>query len=149
MRQEEGCVLNRHYTYYKIFIYVASSSVQCRVKTMLTTELYRKSLRRRDLSAATASPSSDTMDQENDSDEDKKKEEDAAFTTGAIVNLMGTDTSRISEFATVWFALVSAPIQLFVGILFLYQLMGVSCLYDLLAMIVRVNHFNTKIFVKT
>jgi ABC-type multidrug transport system fused ATPase/permease subunit len=127
------------------FHLLANSAVQCRLKTMLNLEIYRKSLRRRDLAAATTA--SDEK-KEGTSDDDKNKE---AFTIGAVVNLMGTDTSRISDFAAVWFALISAPIQLFVGVYFLYQLMGVSCLYGLLAMIfiVPINHFNTKIFAKT
>jgi hypothetical protein len=111
---------------------------------MLSVEIYRKSLRHRDLSVAT--------------DEVKKKAKisndgnkiPSTTTTGAVVNLMSTDVSRITDFVTVFFALISVPIQLFVGAYFLYQLMGISCLYGLLVMIfiLPANHFNAKILLK-
>lgn len=120
---------------------LASCSLQTRVRTMLNVEVYRKSLRRRDLSVASAE----------NSKESPNSEEDSLTSTGAIVNLMGTDAGRVSDFAAVWFAIISAPLELITGFYFLYQLMGVSCLYGLLVMIVilPINHFNAKIFSKT
>lgn len=109
---------------------------------MLNVEVYRKSLRRRDLPAAAA--------EKTESSEDEK-EEGTTSSTGAIVNLMGTDASRISDFSALWFALISAPLELCVGMYFLYNLLGVSCFYGLLVMIfiLPINHFNAQIFSKT
>jgi ABC-type bacteriocin/lantibiotic exporter with double-glycine peptidase domain len=114
---------------------------------MLNVEVYRKSLRRRDLSAAVA----DKTEEEEEADKKEGKEEAAASSTGAIVNLMGTDASRISDFSALWFTLISAPLELCVGMYFLYQLLGVSCFYGLLVMIfiLPINHFNAQIFAKT
>ncbi|KAI7896256.1 P-loop containing nucleoside triphosphate hydrolase protein [Mucor mucedo] len=127
--------------------YHASCSLQTRVRTMLNVEVYQKSLRRRDLSVA----SSEKADDKESKDTDKKEDEDSLASTGAIINLMGTDASRIADFAAVWFAIISAPLELITGFYFLYQLMGVSCFYGLLIMIVilPINHFNAKIFSKT
>jgi ABC-type multidrug transport system fused ATPase/permease subunit len=93
---------------------------------MLSVEIYRKSLRRRDLS-----------------------EKDT--TTGAIVNLMSTDATRLSEFGSLWFSAIGAPVELAIGIYFLYQLIGMACFLGLLVMVIvlPINHFNSKIFAKT
>lgn len=115
---------------------------------MLHVEIYRKSLRRRDLSVA----ESKDKDNEEEGEEGEEKEKDtAAASTGAIVNLMGTDASRIADFSALWFIILSAPIELVIGIYFLYQLIGKACIYGLLIMvfILPVNHFNSKYFAKT
>lgn len=125
---------------------------------MLNIEIYRKTLRRRDL--AVESPK---LDDEEDADKkkdddgasDKKDEsdekEDVSSSTGTIVNLMSTDSNRISEFSVWWFSILAAPTELAVGIYFLYQLLGKSCFLGLLVMIVvlPINHYNAKTFAKT
>ncbi|KAK4511114.1 uncharacterized protein ATC70_012325 [Mucor velutinosus] len=129
--------------------YYASCAVQAKVRSMLHVEIYRKSLRRRDLSMA------DAKGKNSDAAETKGKEEEeeegAAASTGAIVNLMGTDAGRIVDFSALWFVIISAPIELVIGIYFLYQLIGMACIYGLLIMvfILPVNHFNSKYFAKT
>ncbi|GAN04018.1 multidrug resistance-associated ABC transporter [Mucor ambiguus] len=127
--------------------YYASCAVQAKVRSMLHVEIYRKSLRRRDLSVA------DVKDKDSSATETKEneKEDAAASSAGAIVNLMGTDASRIAEFCALWFVILSAPIELMIGIYFLYQLIGMACIYGLLIMvfILPVNHFNSKYFAKT
>lgn len=114
---------------------------------MLHVEIYRKSLRRRDLSVA--SPKEDKQDEKNK--EHEQEDDDSSASTGAIVNLMGTDASRIADFSALWFVIISAPIELAIGIFFLYQLMGMACIYGLLVMvfILPINHFNSKYFAKT
>ncbi|KAI8387430.1 P-loop containing nucleoside triphosphate hydrolase protein [Blakeslea trispora] len=132
--------------------YFASSSVQVRVKAMLNIEIYRKTLRRRDLAVATPQLD-DEENKDNDSHEDDKanKNEDISSSTGTIVNLMSTDSNRISQFSTWWFSILSAPIELTVGIYFLYNLLGRSCLLGLLVMVVvlPINHYNAKMYAKT
>ncbi|KAI9483188.1 MAG: P-loop containing nucleoside triphosphate hydrolase protein [Benjaminiella poitrasii] len=135
--------------------YYASSSVQVRIKAMLNIEIYRKTLRRRDLSVA--SPKIDEEDNKKDKDdkknelEENKEKEDVSSSTGTIVNLMSTDSNRISEFSVWWFSVLAAPTELVVGIYFLYNLLGKSCFLGLLVMIVvlPLNHYNAKMFAKT
>ncbi|KAL7329191.1 hypothetical protein PS15p_207334 [Mucor circinelloides] len=138
--------------------YYASSSLQVRVKAMLNIEIYRKTLRRRDL--AVESPKLDDEEEadkkKNDDEESDKKDEsdekeDVSSSTGTIVNLMSTDSNRISEFSVWWFSILAAPTELAVGIYFLYQLLGKSCFLGLLVMVVvlPINHYNAKTFAKT
>jgi ABC-type multidrug transport system fused ATPase/permease subunit len=110
---------------------------------MLNVEVYRKALRRRDVSVAVAEKTED--------DDDKKGKDSSSSSTGAIVNLMGTDASRIADFSSIWLSVIAAPIELATGIYFLYQLMGMSSIYGLLVMIfiLPINHFNSKLFSKT
>jgi ABC-type multidrug transport system fused ATPase/permease subunit len=122
---------------------------------MLNIEIYRKTLRRRDL--AVDSPKIDDAEEDKKSDsKDSKKDkseekEDVSSTTGTIVNLMSTDSNRISEFSVWWFSILAAPTELAIGIYFLYNLLGNSCFLGLLVMIVvlPLNHYNAKMFAKT
>ena len=122
---------------------LASCVLQARVRTMLNVEIYRKSLRRRDLSVASKS--------EEVEDEEKEDDELKASTTGAIINLMGTDSSRITDFSALWWSVISAPLELTVGFYFIYQIMGSSCFYGLLVMVLLlpINHYNADLFAKT
>ena len=121
------------------FCFVGSSSLRVRVKSMLNIELYRKTLRRMDtVDMAASSPSEEV-------------EEPTNATTGTIVNLMSTDSQRISDFTTSWFTIIEAPIELAVGITFLYSLLGKSCILGLSVMIITLplNHYNSIFFAKT
>lgn len=106
---------------------------------MLSIEIYRKTLRRRDLAVA----SSQVKDEEADEEE--------SSSTGTIVNLMSTDAARISEFSQWWFAFIEISTELTIGIYFLYQLLGKSCFLGLLVMVVvlPLNHYNAKMYTKT
>lgn len=126
---------------------------------MLNIELYRKTLRR----MGTADMHRDAKDQEDDevpktaAAEAANKNNAAAAeeghinTIGTIVNLMSTDSQRISDFTTSWFVIIESPIELFVGISFLYSLLGSSCLLGLSVMIITLplNHYNSLMFAKT
>ncbi|GAN05655.1 multidrug resistance-associated ABC transporter [Mucor ambiguus] len=118
--------------------YIATSSVESRVRAMLSIEIYRKTLRRCDLAVA----SSQVKDEE---------ENDKGSSTGTIVNLMSTDTARISEFSEWWFAFIEISTELAIGIYFLYQLLGKSCFLGLLVMVVvlPLNHYNAKMYTRT
>ncbi|KAI8993635.1 P-loop containing nucleoside triphosphate hydrolase protein [Pilobolus umbonatus] len=128
--------------------YYASSFVQVRVKAMLNLEIYRKTLLRRDL--AVDPPKIDEEEKKEDTTEKKEKPEDKANSTaGNIVNLMSTDSNRISEFSTWWSTIIAAPTELAIGIYFLYHLLGFSCFLGLLVMIIvlPLSHFNAKTFI--
>ncbi|KAG1381714.1 hypothetical protein G6F61_002924 [Rhizopus arrhizus] len=133
--------------------YYASSNVQVRVKAMLNIEIYGKTLRRRDLAIATPKIEEEESKDDAKKEEDKgeKTKEDVSSSTGTIVNLMSTDSNRVSEFATWWWTVLEAPAELGVGIYFLYTLLGKSCFLGLLVMIIilPVNHYNAKMFAST
>lgn len=132
---------------------LASSNVQVRVKAMLNIEIYGKTLRRRDLAIATPKIEEEESKDDTKKEEDggEKTKEDVSSSTGTIVNLMSTDSNRVSEFATWWWTVLEAPAELGVGIYFLYTLLGKSCFLGLLVMIIilPVNHYNAKMFAST
>ncbi|KAG0164899.1 hypothetical protein DFQ28_008804 [Apophysomyces sp. BC1034] len=133
--------------------YWAASSLQVRVKAMLNVEIYRKTLRRRDTSSTNAEDDkADEADKDTKEEEGKdEKKEDVSSSTGTIVNLMSTDSNRISEFSTWWFVLLEAPVELAAGIYFLYHLLGLSSFLGLLVLVITlpVNHYNAQLFAKT
>ncbi|KAI7905777.1 uncharacterized protein BX663DRAFT_500876 [Cokeromyces recurvatus] len=143
--------------------YWSSSSLRIRVKAMLNIELYRKTLRR----VCSADINREMKDDEKGKgkgkeNNDKKAIHSTATTTntddnnqsnsvGTIVNLMSTDSQRISDFTTSWFVIIEAPIELIVGISFLYSLLGSSCLLGLCVMIITLplNHYNSIMLART
>ncbi|ORY91324.1 P-loop containing nucleoside triphosphate hydrolase protein [Syncephalastrum racemosum] len=130
--------------------YFAASNVQVRIKAMLNIEIYRKTLRRLDMAVISGDRDKESTDgKDNEKDEDEESED--VTSTGQVVNLMSTDSNRISEFSTWWFSVIAAPTELAVGIYFLYKLLGLSCFLGLSVMIVclPINHYNAKLFAKT
>ncbi|CEP08191.1 hypothetical protein [Parasitella parasitica] len=137
--------------------YWGSSSLRVKVKSMLNIELYRKTLRR----MGTADMHRDLKDQDDEqvpktaaaaaANKNDVPDEGHTKTIGTIVNLMSTDSQRISDFTTSWFVIIESPIELFVGISFLYSLLGSSCLLGLSVMIITLplNHYNSVMFAKT
>lgn len=127
--------------------YVAHSVTQMRTKSMLNMEIYRKTLRRMDTVVLSGSGSKDEG-----KDTDKNRDlEGAVSSTGMVVNLMSTDSSKISDFASWWFVLIEAPVQLGVGVYFLFTLLGWSAILGLSTMIITipVNHYNSSLFLST
>lgn len=66
------------------------------------------------------------------------------------MTLMTTDVDRVSEFAWHMFSLVDAPIEIVIGAIFLYRLLGVSSFIGLAVtcLFLPLNHFAGKIVVK-
>ncbi|KAI9018109.1 P-loop containing nucleoside triphosphate hydrolase protein [Phycomyces nitens] len=131
----------------------SSSYLQVRIKAMLNIEIYRKTLRRIDQAVASDDTKKDQDSEAKDTDKkdkDDKDVADVAANTGTIVNLMSTDSNRVSEFSVWWCSMFAAPTELSIGVFFLYQLLGKSCLLGLsiLVLTLPVNHYNAKQFVK-
>lgn len=65
------------------------------------------------------------------------------------MTLMTTDVDRVAEFAWHIFTLIDSPIELVIGTVFLYHLLGVSCFYGLAVtcLFLPLNHFAGKIVV--
>lgn len=120
---------------------------------MLNIEIYHKTLRRLDSAIATGGQEKEENDSKKTTDEDTKsdEEDEDVTSTGQIVNLMSTDSDRISEFSTWWFDVIACPGELIVGTYFLYTILGVSCFVGLAVMVLALplNHYNAKLFAKT
>ncbi|KAG0192612.1 hypothetical protein DFQ28_008488 [Apophysomyces sp. BC1034] len=113
---------------------------------MLNIEIYRKTLRRMD-TAISSKHWSDDRSSIYAAEAGGAQES----STGTIVNLMSTDSTRITDFCRMWYNVVSAPVELLVGVLFLYQLLGVSCLLGLMVLVITlpINHYTAKLFART
>ncbi|CAG8580609.1 39229_t:CDS:10 [Gigaspora margarita] len=138
--------------------YWASSALNVSVRGMLNSEIYSKSLKRIDSHVANVKDESNKSDNNLDASDDDNKSEDNLDTAdddntsvGKIANLMSIDSSRISDFSVWWTSALDSPIELIVGVYFLYQLMGVSCLLGLTVMIITLplNHQTAKLYAKT
>ncbi|CAO3650121.1 unnamed protein product [Cunninghamella blakesleeana] len=137
-----GFSMFAYITVMNIVYFLSSTSILIRNKSMLNIEIYRKTLHHIDINS------------NNENNKNKKnggQNEHLSFSNGAIVNLMGTDIARISLFCANWFFLLSIPVETFIGIFFLYKLIGVSCFFGLLILIITLflNHFNAKLYSKS
>ncbi|KAI0302402.1 hypothetical protein B0F90DRAFT_1714514 [Multifurca ochricompacta] len=121
-------------------------------RVQLNSILFAKTLVRKDI-ASSSGPSENMVKDKNSIDtasesSDKKDEED--FSSKAqIMTLMTTDVDRVSEFSWHMFTLVDSPIEIIIGTIFLYRLLGSSAFVGLVAtcLFLPLNHFAGKIVV--
>ncbi|KAJ9123263.1 hypothetical protein QFC22_001460 [Naganishia vaughanmartiniae] len=154
---------------------ISSTHLQSRIKLQLITLLFSKTLVKKDLaSGPTGSAKGDEeslrpashgvdapgvenqgQDREGEVEakkaENKESEEDDVSSKAQVMTLFQIDCERVSEFSFHAFSLIDCPVEILVGGLFLYQLVGISALYGLLASLLTVplNHFASKIVVTT
>ncbi|KAJ7598811.1 multidrug resistance-associated ABC transporter [Mycena floridula] len=125
---------------------LSTNVIQARLKTQLNSILFAKTLVRKDV-ASNAKPKDKGSDAEGDN---KADDEDEDFSTKVqIMTLMTTDVDRLSEFAFHIFSLVDSPIEIVIGSIFLYKLLGVSSFIGLAVtfLFLPMNHFAGKIVV--
>ncbi|KAG6899520.1 hypothetical protein C0995_005779, partial [Termitomyces sp. Mi166 len=105
--------------------FMSTTTIQVRLKIQLNSILFAKTLVRKDV-ASSASPSSPKTDAANADGESGKetKDEDDFSSKAQVMTLMTTDVDRVSEFAWHLFSLVDSPIEIMIGSLFLYKLLG-------------------------
>ncbi|GAA6040411.1 hypothetical protein NBRC10512_001368 [Rhodotorula toruloides] len=138
--------------------FVSNSMLSTGIRVQLNTLIFDKTLRRKDISApSTSSPSSPNSNDSNDADEgDDDEEEEAKEGTGgfktksSLTNLFAIDSERVADFATWAFSCAQAnvgpvepdetdgssldarswdaPIEIFIGTIFLYSLIGYAAL---------------------
>ncbi|TFK22452.1 ATP-binding cassette transporter [Coprinopsis marcescibilis] len=129
---------------------LATTTVQVRLKIQLNTVLFSKTLVRKDVASSAASNSAPTKDASGGEVKPAEDDQDDFSSKAQIMNLMTTDVDRVSDFAWHLFTLVDSPIELLIGTVFLYDLLGVSCLFGLavICLFLPLNHFAGKIFVR-
>ncbi|KAJ7916834.1 ABC transporter transmembrane region-domain-containing protein [Mycena leptocephala] len=98
---------------------------------------------------ATASP--DTPPPESDAATRQKEKEDKFSSKAQIMTLMTTDVDRVARLTHQLFVLIDAPIELAVGTVFLYNLLGISCFFGLgvAVLCLPLNHYAGKIISST
>ncbi|EIW76959.1 multidrug resistance-associated ABC transporter [Coniophora puteana RWD-64-598 SS2] len=115
------------------FFSLATAVIEIRIKAQLNTILFEKTLVRKDIG----------KDKKSDKGGKEDEDEEAEFSSKAqVMTLMTTDVDRVFEFSSFVFSLVDSPIELIVGTLLLYRLIGVSCFWGLLVIVVMFP-FNT------
>ncbi|KAI9068084.1 multidrug resistance-associated ABC transporter [Trametes sanguinea] len=141
---------------------LSTTNLQVRLRLQLNSILFAKTLVRKDVASSSGTaPGADTApangatngaaspDSEADKKKDKKGDEDDFSSKAQIMTLMTTDVDRVSEFAWHLFTIVDAPIEIVIGTLFLYSLLGVSCFFGLAVtcLFLPMNHFAGKVVV--
>ncbi|KIY69721.1 multidrug resistance-associated ABC transporter [Cylindrobasidium torrendii FP15055 ss-10] len=120
---------------------LATTVVQTNIRLQLNSILFVKTLVRKDV--ASSAPTKDNDKDGSQKDGDGSDDEDDFSSKAQVMNLMFTDTDRISEFAWHLFTLIDSPIEIVIGAMFLYKLLGVSCFFGLAVtcLFLPLNHF--------
>lgn len=132
---------------------LSTTTIQVRLRNQLNSTLFQKTLVRKDVaSSAPPVPSTEgtTGAQDGDKKDKKAEEKDDDFSSKAqIMTLMTTDVDRVSDFAWHSFALIDSPVEIVIGSIFLYQLLGVSCFFGLAVtcLFLPLNHWAGKVVV--
>ncbi|KAJ2733124.1 hypothetical protein IW152_003281 [Coemansia sp. BCRC 34962] len=100
-----------------------------RLKGLLVAELSSKTLRRRGKGSWEDAKSADDDDEEKDEDGGVPTAQAAA--DGKIMNLLTADFSRVAEVSAYLDNVYALPLMLFIGIWYMYMLLGVSALVGL------------------
>ncbi|KZT70050.1 P-loop containing nucleoside triphosphate hydrolase protein [Daedalea quercina L-15889] len=133
---------------------LSTTTLQVSFKVQLNSILYAKTLVRKDIASSTGSAPEGAAAENGaatsaDGESKEKTDEDDFSSKAQIMTLMTTDVDRVSEFAWHLFTLFDAPIELIIGTIFLYTLLGVSCFIGLAVtcLFLPLNHFASKIVV--
>ena len=126
---------------------VSTTILQVRFKVQLNSSLFAKTLVRKDVASGAAASDKDDDAKSNKSGEDE--DEEAISTKAQVMTLFTTDVDRVSEFAWHLFTLVDAPLEIIIGAIFLYKLLGVSAFVGLAVscLFLPLNHFAGKVVV--
>ncbi|KAG0205587.1 hypothetical protein BGX28_002792 [Mortierella sp. GBA30] len=108
--------------------------IEVSLMALLNAEIYAKTLTRRDLSGLAeikkkVGGNDKVMDESKDS---------APASSGKVVNLMSTDTVRVSGAVNFWYMGVSSPIGIVLGTYLLYDLIGWSSLAGMSILILTI-----------
>ncbi|KZT22415.1 P-loop containing nucleoside triphosphate hydrolase protein [Neolentinus lepideus HHB14362 ss-1] len=98
-----------------------------RIKSELQAAIYEKAMKRKDYSGVVAKGADEgKKDDGSRAEKDNENKPKAGADIGKIVNLMSTDTERISMAVSAIYYLYGAPFEIVLGSVFLYQLLGLS-----------------------
>ncbi|KAI9257101.1 hypothetical protein EDC94DRAFT_615397 [Helicostylum pulchrum] len=108
-----------------------------RTLIMLDSEIFSKTLKRKDVSGKLAKADDEKEADENDKNkdnvkekkEDAKQEEEGSFSNvGKITNLMSVDADKLADITCYIFMVYNAPLEVFVALFYLYSLLGSAAL---------------------
>ncbi|KAJ2643776.1 Transporter of the ATP-binding cassette (ABC), partial [Coemansia sp. RSA 1694] len=109
------------------------------IKSIIIGEVYAKSLRRRDAAAGSAASDggSNAKDAASNSSSTDSEEGDMS-SLGTITNLMAVDAYKVSEVSAYMHFLYQLPAVMVVAVTMLYQLLGISSLAGVAAIVVLI-----------
>lgn len=108
-----------------------------RIRVQLNSLIFNKTLRRKDVSGIsnvrTRASASSSDDEGSDAESDEVDEGDAVTapvfkSKNSVTNLFAIDSERVSDFVTWSSSLYDAPIEILIGTIFLYGLIGYAAL---------------------
>ncbi|KAJ7846225.1 multidrug resistance-associated ABC transporter [Mycena olivaceomarginata] len=123
---------------------LTTATLQARIRAQLNTVLFAKTLVRKDVASSAAVAKAEDADApESDA---PAPDADGFSSKAQIMTLMTTDIDRVARFTHQLFVIIDAPIEIAVGTIFLYNLLGVSCFFGLGVAILclPLNHFAGK-----
>ncbi|KPV72284.1 uncharacterized protein RHOBADRAFT_39718 [Rhodotorula graminis WP1] len=145
--------------------FVSNSLLSTRIRVQLNTLIFDKTLKRKDVAnvgnasgkptgASSAAPSSRASGSSDsgDGDRDESDEADTKFSTkSSLTNLFAIDSERVADFSIWSFTFADAPIEILLGTVFLYSLIGYASLIGISVAILflPLNHYASKAFTTT
>jgi hypothetical protein len=109
--------------------------INVNLMALLNSEIYAKTLTRRDMSGLVDKKKKDSAAGK---DKDDKKKDNAPASSGKVVNLMSTDTVRVSGVVNFWHIGISSPIGIALGTYLLYDLIGWSSLVGMSILVITI-----------
>jgi ABC-type multidrug transport system fused ATPase/permease subunit len=136
---------------------VSNSIISTRIRVQLNTLLFDKTLKRKDVSgvsqptSASKAPSKSGSDDGEDDEDEDEGEKTGFKTKSSIVNLFSIDVDRLADMGVWAFSFYDAPVEILIGTIFLYSLIGYSSLIGLSVAILfaPLNNWTSKGFMKT
>ncbi|GAA5904673.1 uncharacterized protein JCM6883_003864 [Sporobolomyces salmoneus] len=139
--------------------FVSNSMLSTRIRVQLNTLVFDKTLKRKDVSGVSnASSSSETEAGEESStsgggsDENEEEDPEKGFgSKSSVLALFSIDVDRVADFAVWCFSLIDAPLELIIGTIFLYSLLGYASLIgiSIAVLFLPLNHYTSKGFATT
>lgn len=132
---------------------LSTTTLQVGMRVQLNSILFAKTLVRKDVASSSGPSENKTKDKnitDTTSESSEKKDDEGDFSSKAqIMTLMTTDVDRVSEFSWHIFTLVDSPIEIIIGTIFLWSLLGSSAFVGLAVtcLFLPLNHFAGKIVV--
>ncbi|RUS16120.1 ABC transporter type 1, transmembrane domain-containing protein, partial [Endogone sp. FLAS-F59071] len=139
-------------TVYASQMFLYARGLELKIRAMLDSEIYNKSLKRRDMTGMVQKKenneeedadkfkngASEANGKAKDDKKDKKKKDDKddGADAGKITNLMAVDAHRVAGLFGFLYFIYNSPISIVIGTYFLYQLLGWSCFVGMSVMLV-------------
>ncbi|KZO90715.1 hypothetical protein CALVIDRAFT_542481 [Calocera viscosa TUFC12733] len=116
--------------------------ISTRLKSELMADIYEKALRRKDFSGV--------ANKDESKQKDKEPTAKAQADVGKIVQLMSGDVEKISMMAVFLYNVYTAPFEIAIALVFLYQLLGWAAFTGVAVLVVSapLNTFMSKLMIK-